>query len=148
VVLYFDGLCEPKNPGGIATYGIVIKKGEKTIFEDSGLADAEPWSEDASNNVAEYSGLIHGLEWLKSNGYAESYVIIRGDSKLVISQLEGTFKVKALRLVELFQKAKKLLSEFKHVEIEWVDRSKNSDADLLSRVAYSKYIKAHPQHRP
>ena len=144
-VLNFDGLCEPKNPGGIATYGIVIRLDGKKIFEEHGLADAKPWSADASNNVAEYSGLIRGLLWLKSKDHLDSSIVIRGDSRLVINQLNGVFKIKAPRLVELYHRAKELTSEFKRIKIEWVDRSLNTEADILSRIAYSRYTKSNPQ---
>ncbi|MGI0080463.1 MAG: ribonuclease HI [Nitrososphaerales archaeon] len=143
-VLNFDGLCEPKNPGGIATYGVVIRQDGKKVFEEHGLADAEPWSNDASNNVAEYSGLIRGLVWLKSMGHLDSRIVIRGDSRLVINQLNGAFKIKAPRLVELYRRAKELASEFKKIKIEWVDRSLNKEADLLSRIAYARYTRNHP----
>jgi ribonuclease HI len=138
-------LCEPRNPGGIATYGLTVWKGSRLIFEDSGLAMAEPWSMEASNNVAEYSALIRGLEWLIENGYADSNVVVRGDSRIVVNQLNGTFKIKAPRLLKLFHDAKILLSKFRNLRIEWVDRSKNADADLLSRIAYRKYKREYPK---
>ncbi len=58
---YFDGLCEPCNPGGVATWGYVLKRDGETIEADSGIA-CEPFSGNASNNVAEYSALIRLLE--------------------------------------------------------------------------------------
>ncbi len=142
--VYFDGLCEPRNPGGVATYGLIIFKNNNTLHEEGGIADAEPWSQEASNNVAEYSAIIHGLEWLKKEGMVDSKVVIRGDSKLIINQLSGKFKVKAIRLIELYLKARKLLSEFKSTKLEWVPRESNSEADLLSREAYARYLKKHP----
>jgi len=139
--LNFDGLCEPKNPGGIATYGIVVKKGEKTIHEESGLADAEPWTNEASNNVAEYSGILRGLRWLSEHGHTKSPVIVRGDSRLVLNQMNGVFKVKAPRIIELYKESKELASQFSDIRFEWVDRSQNSEADLLTRIAYRRYIR-------
>jgi ribonuclease HI len=139
--VYFDGLCEPKNPGGVATFGVVVKRGGKTIFQDAGLAFAKPWSSEASNNVAEYSAVIKGLEWLRENKMQSNCIVLVGDSRLVISQLQGKFKVKAIRLVELYHKAKDLMSKFEDLHLKWVDRSENSEADLLSRIAYSRYIK-------
>ena len=141
--VYFDGLCEPKNPGGVATYGLIIQKNDEVIFEDCGLAEAEPWSDDASNNVAEYSGVIRALEWLDKNKAHDSHIVLRGDSKLILSQLKGEYKVKSLRLVELHHKAKKLLSKFSNLHIEWVERALNQEADRLSRIAYKKYIRSH-----
>ena len=141
IVVYFDGLCEPKNPGGVATYGVIVKKDGATIFESSGLAYAKPWTDEASNNVAEYSALIHALEWLRKNEMQASPIIIRGDSRLIINQVRGVFKVKAKRILELHKRAARLLSEFKNVHLEWVDRSRNAEADRLSRIAYRRYAK-------
>jgi ribonuclease HI len=141
IVVYFDGLCEPKNPGGIATYGVVVKKEGKIIFEGSGLAYAKPWTDEASNNVAEYSALIHALEWLRKNEMQASPIIVRGDSRLIINQMRGVFKVKARRIFALHERASKLLSEFKNLHLEWVDRSRNAEADRLSRFAYHKFNK-------
>lgn len=141
--VYFDGLCEPKNPGGVATYGILIQQSGNTVHEESGLADAKPYSDEASNNVAEYSAIIHALEWLGKSGHTESQIIIRGDSKLIINQLTGVYKVKSLRIIELHHTAKKLLQKFKNLRIEWVNRELNQEADRLSRIAYKRYLRSH-----
>lgn len=138
----FDGLCEPRNPGGVATYGLLIRKGREVVLRDSGLGFARPWSDEASNNVAEYSAVIKALEWLKEKGHESECVYLKGDSRLVINQLSGKFKIKAPRLVELHQRAVELLSDFKDAHLEWVDRSQNAEADLLSRVAYSRFLKS------
>jgi ribonuclease HI len=138
-IVYFDGLCEPRNPGGVATYGLVVKKEGRTIFEGFGLAYARPWTNEASNNVAEYSALIHALEWLRKNELQGLPIIVRGDSRLIINQLSGVFKVKASRIIELYRRASKLLTEFKNLKLEWVERSLNSEADRLSRLAYHKF---------
>jgi ribonuclease HI len=140
--VYFDGLCEPKNPGGVATYGLVVKHDGKTIHQDAGLAYAKPWTNEASNNVAEYSAIIHGLEWLKKNNLQAAPILLRGDSRLIVNQLNRTFKVKAKRILELHAKATQLLSEFRNARLEWVDRSQNKEADLLSRVAYHRFRKS------
>ncbi|MHB8567433.1 MAG: ribonuclease HI [Nitrososphaerales archaeon] len=142
IVMNFDGLCEPRNPGGVATYGVVIKRGGKKLFSDAGLAFAEPYSDEASNNVAEYSALIHGLEWLLQNGLNHEPTILCGDSRLVVNQMKGEFKVKARRIVQLYFRAKELASEFDNIRIEWVDRSTNTEADLLSRIGYSRFLKS------
>lgn len=146
-IAYFDGLCEPVNPGGVATYGVVIKRAGSTVFEDSGLAFAKPWSSEASNNVAEYSAAIHALEWLKQNGLQDSPVVLRGDSRLIINQLKGSFKVKAPRVLELHGRASRFLLEFSNIRLEWVNRERNSEADRLSRVAYQKYRMEHVKRK-
>src|SRR5918911_2645558 len=69
--VFFDGLCIPNNRNGIACYGFLIKKDGKVIHSDKGVA-SKPFSDEATNNVAEYTALIKALQWLKENGYASS----------------------------------------------------------------------------
>lgn len=144
IYLNFDGLCEPVNPRGIATYGVVVRKGKVHLLEDCGLAFAKPWSDEASNNVAEYSALIKGLEWLKAHGFFDSQIIVRGDSSLVINQINGRFKVKAKRILEFHRRARDLIQQFRNMRFEWVDRSQNKEADSLTREAYRKTKREHP----
>jgi len=129
---YFDGLCEPKNPSGIATYGYYIKTDHNNI-EGFGLA-AEPWSSDATNNVAEYTGLLCLLTKLRELKIEE--VLIYGDSQLVINQLNGIYKIKSHRLVKLFDQINQVIKTFKRIEIKWIPREMNKKADHLTRVAY------------
>ena len=149
IEVYFDGLCQPYNPGGIACYAYIIqqyddKESKKvTVHMDHGLA-TEPFSSQASNNVAEYTGLIKALEWLILNDYnsrnKRQKVVVRGDSQLVIYQMKGKYKVRKSRIVPLYQRAKDLISCFKNIEFEWVPRDKNRDADTLSTQAYQEFI--------
>jgi ribonuclease HI len=130
---YFDGLCEPKNPGGIATFGYVIINGEKKI-QGYGLA-AEPFSSSATNNVAEYTGVLCLLTKMKELGAQGPE--IRGDSQLVIRQLKGEYKVKSLRIKHLYEKAVEIAREI-NAKFEWVPREFNKEADLMTRIAYEK----------
>ena len=61
----FDGLCEPENPGGVATYGVIIRKGLSQYSRSLASLTQNLGREEASNNVAEYSAPIRALEWLK-----------------------------------------------------------------------------------
>jgi ribonuclease HI len=79
--------------------------------------------------------------WLDKTGQHDTPIILRGDSRLIINQLKGEFKVKSLRIIELYDNAKKLLSRFKNLRMEWVDRDRNQEADRLSRIAYKKYLR-------
>lgn len=162
IEVYFDGLCQPYNPGGIACYAFVIKKYGynnnddetcvgQTIYSQYGLA-AEPFTNDASNNVAEYMGIIKALEWLllllpQLNDQDNSKIIVRGDSKLVIYQIKGKYKVKASRIVPLHQTVMSLISKFKVLNIEWVPREQNSEADRLSNKAYQELLESNPALR-
>lgn len=136
IEVYFDGLCQPVNPGGIACYAFLIKRDGKTVHKERGLA-AEPFSKEATNNAAEYTALIKALEWLVDNGLQSETVRARGDSRLVTSQMKGEFKVKAKSVIPLFQKAALLRAKFSKITFEWVPREQNREADKLSEAAYN-----------
>lgn len=133
---YFDGLCEP-NPGGVATFGFVVKKDGKTIHEGHGLA-AKPKSPQATNNVAEYTGLIKALEWLLEQK-TPAPIVVRGDSDLIIKQVKGEYKVKSPLLAPLHRQAVHLASELQGIRFEWIQRERNAEADRLTNLAYAEY---------
>jgi ribonuclease HI len=133
---YFDGLCEP-NPGGVATYGFVIKRDGKKIDEGHGLAGT-PKTPQATNNVAEYTGLIKALEWLIAHPQKGS-VTVRGDSDLIIRQVKGEYKVKSALLAPLHRKVQDLAGELSELTFEWIPRERNADADRLTNLAYAEY---------
>ncbi len=68
VEIYFDGLCEPKNPRGIPVYAFTISDLNTGQFltQQAGLA-GEPWTENATHNLAEYTGAINAIDWLKEH---------------------------------------------------------------------------------
>ncbi|MFL6511285.1 MAG: ribonuclease H, partial [Nitrososphaera sp.] len=66
IEVYFDGLCQPINPGGISCFAFLVKSNGRTIHSEYGLA-AEPFSENSTNNVAEYTALTKALQWLLAN---------------------------------------------------------------------------------
>lgn len=135
---YFDGLCEPKNPGGVATYGFVVFRDGKRAHEGSGLA-ATPYSEGATNNVAEYTGVLKALEWLVEQGLEKEKILVRGDSDLIIKQLKGEYKVKSPLLAPLYKKARELAFRFPSLSFEWIPREQNREADKLTNLAYAEY---------
>lgn len=152
--IFFDGLCQPYNPGGIACYAFIIKRQDKLhpniIRSEFGLA-AEPFTDNATNNVAEYTGIIKALEWLllqrrmpMDNYNATESITIKGDSQLVIYQIKGRYKVKAMKIIPLYQKVMSLISKFNDVRLEWIPREKNSEADKLTSYAYIKMIDSDP----
>jgi ribonuclease HI len=135
---YFDGLCEPRNPGGVATYGFVVLRDGKRIHEGHGLA-ATPYSEGATNNVAEYTGVLRALEWILSQGLEKEPLHVRGDSDLIIRQIKGEYKVKSPLLAPLYSQVRALLPRFSSLTFEWVPREENRDADRLTNLAYAEY---------
>ena len=145
IVAYFDGACEPVNPRGIATYGVVVYKDDKKVYADYGLAVEPPLTEDSTNNVAEYTALIKVLEYLVTNNFLEDKIIVRGDSQLVIRQLLGIYAVRSDRIRALYNRAIQLVVKFKNIKFEWIPREYNTEADELSHKAYEEYLDNHPE---
>ncbi len=139
MVLYFDGLCEPKNPGGVATYGYVLYHNDLKFREEFGVVGAGMFGDDVSNNVAEYTAMIRGMACLLHTGY-RGQLSVRGDSQLTIKQMRGEYKVRARRLISLHAKAVKLKGDFEAVTFEWIPREENEEADLLSRKAFDEFL--------
>jgi ribonuclease HI len=83
--------------------------------------------------VAEYKGLIYGLEKLIELGAKD--VEIRADSELMVRQLNGQYKVKHPNLIPLYQEALGLLRKIPSFKIVHVRRELNKDADRLSNEA-------------
>ena len=137
--MYFDGLCQPVNPGGIACYAFVVKKDGETVHSDYGIA-GEPFSQDSTNNVAEYTALAKALEWLGANNFHSDRITVMSDSQLVVNQLAGIFKIKAKRIVPLYRQVLSLKDKFAEIEIKWVPREQNKEADRLTNVAYNKAL--------
>jgi hypothetical protein len=88
-IAYFDGACEPINPGGTASYGAVILQAGEPIWMSSEIFRPENGNQ-TSNNLAEYSGLIAVLEWFAEHRLFDAEIRVFGDSKLVINFAVGT----------------------------------------------------------
>jgi ribonuclease HI len=136
IEVFFDGLCEP-NPGGVATYGFVIRRGGRVVHEGRGLA-CPPRTPQCTNNVAEYTGLVKALEHLAGTGASEP-VVVRGDSELVLRQLGGAYKVKSPLLAPLYERVRELAARLPSVRFEHVPREDNAEADRLTRLAFAEY---------
>lgn len=131
--MWYDGACEPKNPGGYASYGVIIKKIDGTVlFEESKMVGH---GDRMSNNVAEYSGAISGLKWLIVKGYQKSRILVRGDNKMSVMQMGGFWKVRTWDglYVPYWREAKTLLEHFKHIDFKWIPREENGEADEISK---------------
>src|SRR5215813_1284223 len=95
-IAYFDGACEPVNPGGTAAYGAIILQEGHHIWECSELVYPEQGKDhETSNNVAEYCDLIAVLEHLLSLGAQQEPIMVYGDSQFVIQQMFGRWNIKA-----------------------------------------------------
>lgn len=122
-VLHFDG--SSKGNPGIGGAGAVIYKEDKEIWSYSSYV-----GEKVTNNHAEYAGLILGLHMAYEMGIP--YLLVKGDSQLVINQMTGLYKCKSSNLMDLYKQAKELETKFKTIKYVHVLREFNKRADELS----------------
>ena len=116
------------NPGP-AGYGAVVRDadtGEVLAERAEGLGRV-------TNNVAEYRGLIAGLT--AAAGLRPASVEVRMDSKLVVEQMSGRWKVKHPDMVPLAREAMALVRRLPAVRFDWIPRARNSHADRLANEA-------------
>lgn len=111
------------NPGP-AAYGAVLFADDGTV-----LREISAFLGITTNNVAEWSGLIAGLEAALELGVDE--IDVRLDSELVVRQILGAYRVKQEHLIPLHAKAKGLLRRFAHTHVRHVPRERNKEADAL-----------------
>ena len=149
---WFDGVCEPKNPGGHAAYGALIKVDGETVLREGGYVCNGPT---ASNNLAEYSGILAVLRWLDQNaGASPVKITIRGDSNLVINQLSGAWNTNCTKCRKplkrcscatptpglyfpFYEQARDLLAALtkRHkITLTWIPRKENEICDVLSKA--------------
>ena len=96
----------------------------------------------STNNVAEYHGLLRGLEAAVAMGADE--VEFYMDSKLVVEQINGRWKIKHPDMQKLAIEARGLLDQIGSFSLQWVPRAKNKVADALSNVAMDAAAKGEP----
>lgn len=131
--LQFDG-CSKNNPG-LAGAGAVIYKNGKEIWADHLFVGTNN-----TNNYAEYSGLMFGLE--KAIELNIKSLHIEGDSLLVINQMTGKYKCNSPNLIDQYNKAKELAAKFDSINFVHIFRNKNVRADELSNKAVIEYLMA------
>lgn len=126
----FDG-CSKGNPG-LCGAGAVLYHNDTEIWSQSFFV-----GENATNNRAEYAGLILGLQQAAEYGIKSLHV--QGDSQLVINQMKGLYQCNSPNLIQLYQRAKELETNFEKVYYEHILRHLNKRADYLSNVAIMNY---------
>lgn len=125
ILAYIDGGAR-RNPGP-AGYGAHIEDEDGHV-----LAELYGGLGVATNNVAEYNGLLAALQWAIDHGHRE--VHIRADSELLVKQMRGEYKVKHPGLQPLFARARMLVMQLDRVKFEHVRREFNKKADALSNL--------------
>ncbi len=137
--LYADGGARG-NPGPAGAGAVAFDMSGKRVVEVSDYLG------EATNNVAEYEAVIRGLQALTKE-FPESHfkthdVIVRMDSKLVVEQMRGAYKVKHPNLIPRHLELRNVISRsFGNVSFEHVPREKNKDADELANKAMDKKLR-------
>ena len=126
VVVYTDGAARG-NPGPAGAGAVVATRDGEILAEI-----AEPLG-DTTNNVAEYTAAIRGLE--RAAALGATRVELRTDSQLLVHQLSGRYRVKAPHLQPLFARVRELAASFERVRFVHVPREMNTHADRLANVA-------------
>ena len=125
ITAYFDGGARG-NPGP-AGYGVYIVDALGNV-----LSEQHGSLGTATNNIAEYRGLIAALQWAVEHN--ASPFVVKGDSQLIIEQMRGNYKVKNEGLKPLYLQARMLVMQIGDVRFEHVPREQNKDADRLSNL--------------
>jgi len=141
-LLQFDGAANP-NPGPASGAYVLFSPPKK----DNGslcrfvVQEGYRFLPHATNNEAEYTGLLLGLQAAKENGVTK--IEIEGDSQLVINQVLGAWQVKTPSLVPLKSKAASLYYTFPTRLLRHIPRELNTDADFLSKEALQAKTEVH-----
>lgn len=121
------------NPGH-ASYGVVIRDAVTGEI----VAERARVLGHATNNVAEYSGLVAGLEVIAELD-KDAFVEVRMDSKLVVEQMSGRWKIKHPDMRDLAMRAREILL-FTNVTYTWIPREDNKFADALANEVLDEHL--------
>jgi len=127
--VYIDGACKD-NPGPAAC-GICVCDGDGQIVLTRGF-----YIGNATNNIAEYTGALRGLELVGALGADD--IVVRSDSQLLVRQLNGEYKVRKPHLARLNEQVRQLASSFNSVVFKHITRESNKTADKLARLALKR----------
>ena len=122
--MHIDGAARG-NPGPAAYAVVIARPGQPPIEESDTLGKT-------TNNVAEYTALVAGLERAAELGLKRLDVF--SDSELLVKQMNGEYRVKSPDLQDLYAEAKALRAKFDRVTLTHVRREQNADADRLCNV--------------
>ena len=114
------------NPGP-AGYGVRLTR------DDGTTVDLKASIGIATNNIAEYNGLLAALRWAVDEGVRSLHV--KADSELLVKQMRGEYRVKNPGLQPLYEEARRLADRVGRVTFEHVRREHNMDADRLANEA-------------
>ncbi len=131
LTIYTDGASR-NNPGEAGAGIFIMRDGEP-------LEKIARYLGTTTNNIAEYSAAIIGLE--RAIQLKASQVKLNADSELLVKQLNGQYKVKNEGLKPLHAKARDLIARIGSVEVQYIPRERNKEADALANKAIDEKIK-------
>jgi ribonuclease HI len=116
---YFEGICQPNKDGGKMIYEVIIYQDGNKIYDNSHVLERYI----ASNNIAEYAGLISLLKWIISNQFKNEHIHIFTDSRLVEGQMMNEWNIKSGKYKSYAEYAIILMNEISDsgniILIEW-----------------------------
>ena len=137
IIVYFDGASR-NNPRGPAGCGWSMYEMDDNGADSDFIASGKKYlGYNVSNNQAEYDGLYWALDHIAGCGISCHGLYIRGDSEIVIKQLEGYYQVRSNNIISYYQDVRNKLGEIDYNFIKYthIDRSRNWDADELANEA-------------
>jgi ribonuclease HI len=141
-ILYFDG-------GSRGNPGLAGSGASLTTLQGVEIGWVSHYFSDGpkTNNVAEYTGLLLGLEYacnlLKTDVEKPSRILVRGDSLLIIRQMRGEYRCHAAGLQPMYHSCRRIVDEWQplvHIEFEHIPRRLNGRADELANQAMDKRV--------
>jgi ribonuclease HI len=131
LIVWCDGAARG-NPGP-AGAGVQITTADGEVVDEiaAGLGQT-------TNNVAEYTAAIRGLERASELGATD--VLLRSDSQLLVNQLTGRYRVKSPHLQPLHRRLRELVGSFERVRFEYVPRERNREADRLANEGVDSWL--------
>lgn len=131
-LMKFDG-CSKGNPGHSGAGAVIYKNNNKNKNDYEEIwAGHQYVGHYKTNNEAEYSGLILGLQ--KAQEQNIKSILVCGDSQLIIRQMKREYKVKSPQLIDLFKHATELAQGFDYIDFMHIYREHNQRADELSNM--------------
>jgi ribonuclease HI len=149
VTAYCDGCCEPRNPGSIAAYAIVVIDAMTGEVLDE-KADIVAIGEGATNNLAELMAVGAALKWALE--HEATKVTVKTDSQLAVNLLTGLWQPTPTKpYYPAFRGAMRLLHEAERrgveVRLEWIPRRQNERADFLAKRLALRVFNSLPKER-
>ena len=131
LIIFTDGASRG-NPGPSSCGFLIQDFRGKTLYEEGKYLGIN------TNNFAEYSGVLNALVYIRKNFHHISEINFFMDSKLVVEQLSGRYKIKSPSLKILIDQIRELEKGFPHISFQHIRRELNTKADLLANLALDK----------